>query len=116
MKTIRHIDNDTEKQKRVILPPPAVNMFNQKNISAHTAAALQASACSRRKHSTGQALVVSSAQGDAMRRTPACRQADAYEAPLVEVLEVACEAGYAVSLGGWDATEDLTPEGGGEMN
>ncbi|WP_145973820.1 hypothetical protein, partial [Bacteroides rodentium] len=63
MRTTLHTYDGIEKRKGMIYPPIIVNIFNRKNASAHTAAALRASACSRRKHSTGQALVVSSAQG-----------------------------------------------------
>ena len=39
----------------------------------------------------------------------------AYEPPRIEILEVACEAGYQTSLNGWDETVDITPEDGGTM-
>lgn len=70
------------------------------------------SACPARRISAGQALVAYCAGQETLPLRANAAQAPAYEPPRVEMMEVACEAGYAVSLSGWDGTEDL---GGGEM-
>ena len=71
-----------------------------------------ASACPARRTSTGQALAVYRCGQEALPRRAKAAQVPAYEPPRVEAVEVACEAGYMVSLDRWDGTEDL---GGGEM-
>lgn len=71
-----------------------------------------ASACPTRRISAGQALVAYCAGQETLPRRAKAAQAPAYEPPQVEMMEVACEAGYMVSLSGWEGTEDL---GRGEM-
>lgn len=100
-----------QKMEGAVLPPN-VNIFNHKNSSVSPTDTVLASACPARRISAGQALVAYCAGQETLPRRAKAAQAPAYEPPRVEMTEVACEAGYAVSLSGWEETEDL---GGGEM-